>query len=74
MSQNNIEKSDISVNNLSIKVKTIDSNEFKIDIDKNSLISDLKKSVELVNINFIFHDRFQKCLYLSRGLFLEVVY
>jgi len=35
---------------ISIKIKTIDSNEFQIDIDKNSLISDLKKSIETVII------------------------
>jgi len=40
---------------ISIKIKTIDSNEFKIDIDKNLLISDLKKSIETVFSSFIFY-------------------
>lgn len=39
---------------ISIKVKTIDSNEYLVNTNKDSSISDLKQKIEQVRQNFLF--------------------
>ena len=53
MSESNTSNIEHHIEQISIKIKTIDSNEFKIDIAKNSLISDLKKHIEIVILKLI---------------------
>lgn len=43
----------LETDNISVKIKTIDSNEILVTLDKQSKIEDLKKEIEIVIFHFL---------------------